>query len=140
VEKKNQPVRFTPLQPAHKKELQSQDLKVKKLGVERRKSEMIPSKEGKSWKPAEIKGPAKVKMSSSPIKAQPEKAPVFSKPQEKPQNSRHVRSEDSTKNRHRVQPQEEQELKQQNKPENRPQTKSQGKQQHMKSQNRPDEH
>jgi hypothetical protein len=139
VERKDQPVRFTHLPPVHKKEFQSQDRKLKKLQVERRKLEMIPSKEGKSGKPAKIKGPAKVKMSSSPINAQPEKAPVFSKPQEKPQKSRHIRSEDQTKNQQRDQPQEKQELKQQNKPENRPQTKSQGKQR-LKSQNWPDEH
>jgi hypothetical protein len=127
VEKRDQPVRFTRLKPDHKREFKSQDRKMNKLLEERRKLEMIPNQKGKSWKPADIKKPARLKMSASPIKAKPENTPVFSRPQGKPQENQRGKLQDQTEGQPQANPQGKRYLKSQNPTENQPQTKPQGK-------------
>ena len=73
-------MQFKRLKPEQKKDFQSQDQKLKKLQVERRKVDGVPVKEGKSWKPTDIKKPVRLKKPVSPIKANPDRTPVFERP------------------------------------------------------------
>ncbi|MBA3012957.1 MAG: hypothetical protein KKF12_05970 [Proteobacteria bacterium] len=129
VKQKDQPVQFKRLKPDQKKEFQSQDQKLKKLQVERRKVERAPVKEGKSWKPTDIKKPVRLKMPVSPIKANPERRPVFERSKGKPQENQRVKPQDQTENRPQAEQPERQRLKRQEQPQKQHQDKPQRKKQ-----------
>jgi WXXGXW repeat (2 copies) len=93
VGNRSQPVRFTPLQPDHKRDFQNQDRKLREFQAERKRVEILPARENRAWKPAEMKAPVRVKTSSSPIRSQHLEKSVSTRPQGRSQEHQQVRSQ-----------------------------------------------
>lgn len=148
VENKNQPLRFTRMNSNQKREFQEQDHKSNNFQAKRRELEKVPDTKGRSWKPADIKKPVQLKMSTSPIKAEPGKA-WFSRrsqgnsydyQQGKPQEQRRYQSQIEPRGKQHLRPQDLTEVPPQDQPQgiqpqkSRDQTKRQPREKHQRKQ------